>query len=42
MQICREEMPEATTLTETHEVQCWLQHENAPKVEVPLRKGGTL
>jgi oligopeptide transport system ATP-binding protein len=32
MQICREEMPEVTTLTENHEVCCWLKHSMAPKV----------
>ena len=35
MQICREEMPEATTLSENHEVCCWLKHSMAPKVDIP-------
>ena len=40
MPICKQEMPEATTISETHEVLCWLQHPNAPKVEVPVGVGG--
>ncbi|MBZ9624962.1 ABC transporter ATP-binding protein [Clostridium sp. FP2] len=41
MQICREEMPEVTTLSENHEVCCWLKHSMAPKVDIPeaLRGG---
>jgi oligopeptide transport system ATP-binding protein len=35
MQICREEMPEVTTLSENHEVCCWLKHSMAPKVGIP-------
>ena len=35
MQICKEEMPEVTTVTDSHEVLCWLKHPMAPKVEVP-------
>ena len=40
MEICKQEMPEATIITETHEALCWLQHPNAPKVEVPFEIGG--
>ncbi|AKA68720.1 ABC transporter ATP-binding protein [Clostridium scatologenes] len=36
MQICKEELPEYTKVSETHEVACWLQHPDAPKVEYPL------
>lgn len=41
MQICLEEMPETTTITDSHEVLCWLKHPMAPKVEVPdaLKRG---
>lgn len=39
MPICREAMPEVTKLSETHEVQCWLKHPLAPKVENPLNAG---
>ncbi len=41
MQICLEEMPEASTISETHEVLCWLKHSMAPKIEIPqsLRRG---
>lgn len=35
MQICKEEMPEVTTVSDSHEVSCWLKHPMAPKVEVP-------
>ena len=40
MQICRDEMPEITKISDTHSVQCWLQHPLAPKVEVPQAIGG--
>jgi oligopeptide transport system ATP-binding protein len=40
MPICKQEMPEVTTISETHEVLCWLQHPNAPIVEVPVGVGG--
>lgn len=40
MPICKEAMPEATKLSDTHEVQCWLKHPLAPKVELPLGVGG--
>ncbi|MBU3171577.1 ABC transporter ATP-binding protein [Clostridium estertheticum] len=40
MEICKQEMPEATIINDTHEVLCWLQHPNAPKVEVPFEIGG--
>jgi oligopeptide transport system ATP-binding protein len=41
MQVCLEEMPEATTISDTQEVLCWLKHPMAPKVEIPeaLRRG---
>ncbi|MBY0753962.1 ABC transporter ATP-binding protein [Clostridium sardiniense] len=39
MEICKEEMPEETIITDSHKVNCWLMHENAPKVESPLKKG---
>jgi len=40
MEICKQEMPEATIITESHQALCWLQHPNAPKVEVPFGIGG--
>ena len=40
MKICKTEMPEATKITDTHDISCWLQHPNAPKVEVPFGIGG--
>jgi oligopeptide transport system ATP-binding protein len=39
MPICREAMPEVTKLTESHEVNCWLKHPLAPKVEQPILGG---
>lgn len=42
MEICKEEMPEVTKITETHEVQCWLQHPLAPQVETPKFEGGAI
>jgi oligopeptide transport system ATP-binding protein len=40
MPICKEAMPEVTKLTDTHEVNCWLKHPLAPKVELPVGVGG--
>jgi oligopeptide transport system ATP-binding protein len=36
MNVCLEEEPEVTKISGGHTVSCWLQHENAPKVEVPI------
>lgn len=35
MQICKEEMPPETVITETHSLACWLKHPSAPKIEKP-------
>jgi oligopeptide transport system ATP-binding protein len=35
MKICKEEMPEVTTLSENHEVCCWLKHPMAPHTDIP-------
>ena len=35
MEICLEEKPGPSKLSETHEVYCWLQHPDAPKVKKP-------
>lgn len=40
MPICRMEMPEETSLTDTHKLSCWLQHPNAPKITPPFVRGG--
>lgn len=40
MPICKEQMPETTKISDTHEVNCWLQHPNAPKVKKPVAIGG--
>ncbi|KNF07240.1 oligopeptide ABC transporter ATP-binding protein AppD [Gottschalkia purinilytica] len=40
MGVCLEQHPEETQITDTHRVNCWLQHELAPNVESPVAKGG--
>jgi len=42
MNVCRDHMPVFTEKSDTHAVACWLEHEKAPKVEVPagIRSGG--
>lgn len=39
MAICRDVFPDATTISETQEVHCWLQHPQSPKVERPILGG---
>lgn len=39
MQICKDEMPEKTELSDEHYTRCWLKHEMAPDVESPFQKG---
>jgi oligopeptide transport system ATP-binding protein len=36
MAVCREELPEYTKISETHEVACWLQDPEAPEVRNPI------
>lgn len=36
MRICKEEEPEVTRLSETHEVSCWLKNPGAPRVDIPI------
>lgn len=33
MPICKEQMPQETVLSDTHQLSCWLQHPDAPKVK---------
>jgi len=40
MQICLDEMPEISKITETHEVNCWLKHPLAPAVDLSKGVGG--
>lgn len=40
MEICLEKAPEETSLSDTHKVNCWLQHPDAPKVKRPIAAGG--
>ncbi|AEI42613.1 ABC transporter ATP-binding protein [Paenibacillus mucilaginosus] len=40
MNICVQENPAQTQLTETHSAACWLLHPDAPKVERPVEAGG--
>ncbi|MTI46701.1 ABC transporter ATP-binding protein [Sporosalibacterium faouarense] len=39
MPICKEQMPERTSVSETHSVFCWLQHDMAPNVVNPVIEG---
>ncbi|NLK29386.1 MAG: ABC transporter ATP-binding protein [Clostridiales bacterium] len=39
MKICRDIFPDATRISDTHEVHCWLQHPDSPKVERPILGG---
>lgn len=36
MEICKQAQPDKTNFSETHYSKCWLEHENAPKVERPI------
>lgn len=40
MKICKEQIPDLTKLTETHEVLCWLQHPMAQKTNNSFLSGG--
>lgn len=42
MEICKEQMPSPTKISDTQEVSCWLLHPYAPKVEVPQGIGGAV
>ena len=39
MEVCLEEQPMETTLTETHRLSCWLCHPMAPEVARPVLGG---
>lgn len=39
MPICKKRKPKEEFLTDTHGVSCWLTHEFAPQVEMPVRTG---
>lgn len=42
MKICKEQMPERTDISSTHQVACWLEHPMAPDVKPPVAAvGGT-
>ncbi|OEG00088.1 peptide ABC transporter ATP-binding protein [Vulcanibacillus modesticaldus] len=40
MEVCVNHFPEETKITDDHKVHCWLQHPDAPKVDVPIKIGG--
>lgn len=40
MQVCKEQYPETTTISDSHQVSCWLQHPLAPKVDLLAKVGG--
>lgn len=39
MEICKEQMPEVTDITDTHKALCWLHHPDAPEVDIPMERG---
>jgi len=41
MEVCLEHKPEQTVVSPGHTTYCWLQHPEAPKVEVDLKMGGS-
>lgn len=42
MEICLEQHPPETSITDKHQVSCWLQDERSPKVERPMHLGGVV
>lgn len=40
MTICKEQVPSATEISDTHRAACWLHHPYAPKVDIPVGIGG--
>lgn len=42
MEICKEQNPAVTKISDTHEASCWLHHPYAPKVDIPIGVGGVL
>lgn len=40
MPICKKQRPEEKFLTGSHGVSCWLTHELAPKIDIPVSVGG--
>ncbi|MGL5869718.1 ABC transporter ATP-binding protein [Clostridium chrysemydis] len=38
MEVCKEQRPEETVISDTHKVDCWLMHEYAPKFKSPLEE----
>lgn len=42
MPICKEIPPDVTEISDTHNTQCWLHHPYAPKVDIPVGRGGVL
>ncbi|TCS96908.1 ABC transporter ATP-binding protein [Hazenella coriacea] len=40
MKICQQQMPEATSVSDSHRVTCWLEHPMAPDVKPPIEIGG--
>ena len=42
MEICKEQLPAVTKISDTHEASCWLHHPYAPKVNIPIGVGGVL
>lgn len=40
MKICTQQMPESTSVSDSHKVACWLEHPMAPDVKPPIEIGG--
>ena len=40
MEVCVNNFPEETIVSPDHKVHCWLQHPDAPKVDIPIKIGG--
>lgn len=39
MEVCKDEVPTATKISDTHEALCWLHHPYAPEVDIPIVRG---
>jgi oligopeptide transport system ATP-binding protein len=39
MKVCVDNLPPLFEISKGHKAACWLNHENAPKVEAPIKKG---
>lgn len=42
MEVCIENAPEVTHISDDHKVNCWLHHKYAPKEDIPIHIGGAI